>query len=290
VTGLGTRFLFPTVIAFVMFGLGMSLTPSAFGNVLRTPKAVLVGLAGQLVLLPLLALFLALVLPVAEPIRIGLVVLAACPGGATSNAIVFALGGETALSVTLTAVSSVITILTLPWVVTLGVELISGEAGRLALPAGSMVVRLATMTALPIVLGMTLRGLAPEFCLAARRPFRILSLLLVLAIVAISVRDALGLLREDALETFLATLALASLVVPGAWLLSRFAGLRAGERTAIAVEVGVQNTPLALLVGAMLVGMPELGITPVSYGLLNYLFVAVLLTWLRRRGGGPAAG
>lgn len=230
-TGLGTRYLFLAVIAFVMSGLGMSLTPSASGTVLRKPKVVLVGLSGQLLFLPPLAFLLAFVLPVAESIRIGLV----------------------------------------------------------ALAAGSMVGRLAMMTGLPIALGMTLRGLAPGFCLAALRPFRILSLVLVLAIVAISVRDALGLLREDALEILLATFALAATVVPGACVLARLSGLQTGERTAVAVEVGVQNTPLALLVGAMLVGMPELGITPVAYGLLNYLFIAVLLVWLRGRREMPAS-
>lgn len=277
-----TQYLFPGVIFIVMFGLGLSLTPAAFANILRVPRAVAIGLGGQMIFLPAVAIAIAVMLPLPDPIRLGLVILAACPGGSTSNAIVFALKGETALSVTLTALSSLLSILTIPLIVGLGFTLVTGDETELAMPASAMMQRLFIMTGLPIILGMTLRALFPGPAEASLRFFRILSLVLILTIIAISVRDAFHLLEDNALQILIGALSLALLVVPGAYLLAQLARLDTGKRIAITVEVGVQNTPLALVIGATLLGLPELNITPVAYGLLNYLFIGILLLIMYR--------
>ncbi len=283
-----TQYLFPGVIFVVMFGLGLSLTPVAFANIVRVPRAVAVGLAGQMLFLPIVAIGVALLLPLPEPIRLGLIILAACPGGSTSNAIVFALRGETALSVTLTALSSLLSIVTIPFIIGLGFVLVSGDEATLALPAGTMMQRLFMMTALPILLGMTVRALIPGPALASLRFFRVLSLVLILMIIAISVRDAFHLIEDNALEIITAAVTLAVLVVSGAYVIGRLARLDRGKRIAITVEVGVQNTPLALVIGATLLGLPELNIVPVAYGVLNYLLIALLLLGLRYAA--PATG
>ncbi|MFU8814371.1 MAG: bile acid:sodium symporter family protein [Pseudomonadales bacterium] len=280
-----TLYLFPGVIFVVMLGLGLSLTPAAFVNIVRVPRAVAVGLLGQMAFLPAVAITLALVLPLPDPIRLGLIILAACPGGSTSNAIVFALRGETALSVTLTALSSLLSIVTIPLIVGFGFTLITGDGTELAMPAATMMQRLFVMTGLPIVLGMATRLLLPGPAEASLRFFRVLSLVLILTIIAISVNDALHLIEDNALQILAGALGLALLIVPGAYLIARLARLDAGKRVAITVEVGVQNTPLALVIGATLLGLPELNITPVAYGLLNYLFIGVLLLVLHRRAG-----
>ncbi|MDZ7668729.1 MAG: bile acid:sodium symporter [Gammaproteobacteria bacterium] len=284
-----TQYLFPGVIFIVMFGLGLSLTPASFASILQVPRAVLVGLAGQMVFLPAVALGLALLLPLPEPILLGLVILAACPGGSTSNAIVFALRGETALSVTLTALSSVLSIITIPFIIGLGFTLVTGGAAELALPAVSMMQRLFMMTGLPILLGMIMRYLFPTPAVASLPVFRVISLLLILTIIAISVRDAFGLIEDNALKILGAALALALLVIPGSWLIAHLARLDQRKRVAITVEVGVQNTPLALVIGATLLGLPELNIVPVAYGILNYLFIGLLLLAIYRLRGAPPA-
>ena len=283
-----TQYLFPGVIFIVMFGLGLSLTPAAFANILRVPRAVAIGLGGQMIFLPAVAIALALLLPLPDPIRLGLVILAACPGGSTSNAIVFALKGETALSVTLTALSSVLSIVTIPLIVGLGFNLVTGDTTELAMPASAMMQRLFIMTGLPIILGMSLRALLPGPALASLRFFRVLSLILILTIIAISVRDAFHLLEDNALQILIGALSLVLLVVPGAYLLARLARLDIGKRIAITVEVGVQNTPLALVIGATLLGLPELNITPVAYGLLNYLIIGILLLVMYRSNAAVA--
>ncbi|MDZ7768297.1 MAG: hypothetical protein U5K38_04150 [Woeseiaceae bacterium] len=220
----------------------------------------------------------------------GLVILAACPGGSTSNAIVFALRGETALSVTLTALSSVLSIVTIPFIVGLGFVLVTGGTTELALPAGSMMQRLFIITGLPIILGMIVRYFAPGTAVSSLAVFRVLSLVLILTIIVISVRDAFGLIQGNALMILAAAMALALLVVPGAWLIAHLAHLDQGKRVAISVEVGVQNTPLALVIGATLLGLPELNIVPVAYGILNYLFIGLLLlATYRVRGKAQAA-
>lgn len=283
-----TQYLFPGVIFIVMFGLGLSLTPAAFANILRVPRAVAIGLGGQMILLPAVAIALALLLPLPDPIRLGLVILAACPGGSTSNAIVFALKGETALSVTLTALSSLMSILTIPLIVGLGFNLVTGDTTELAMPASAMMQRLFIMTGLPIILGMSLRAVLPGPAAASLQFFRILSLILILTIIAISVRDAFHLLEDNALQILIGALSLVLLVVPGAYLLARLARLDIGKRIAITVEVGVQNTPLALVIGATLLGLPELNITPVAYGLLNYLIIGMLLLVMYRSNAAVA--
>lgn len=283
-----TQYLFPGVIFIVMFGLGLSLTPAAFANILRVPRAVAIGLGGQMIFLPAVAIALALLLPLPDPIRLGLVILAACPGGSTSNAIVFALKGETALSVTLTALSSVLSIVTIPLIVGLGFNLVTGDTTELAMPASAMMQRLFIMTGLPIILGMSLRALLPGAALASLRFFRVLSLILILTIIAISVRDAFHLLEDNALQILIGALSLVLLVVPGAYLLARLARLDLGKRIAITVEVGVQNTPLALVIGATLLGLPELNITPVAYGLVNYLIIGILLLAMYRSNAAVA--
>ena len=284
-----THYLFPGVIFIVMFGLGLSLTAAAFVNVVRVPRAVTVGLLGQMVFLPAVAVALALLLPLPDPIRLGLIILAACPGGSTSNAIVFALKGDTALSVTLTALSSILSILTIPFIVGLGFTLVTGDAAELAMPAGTMMQRLLVMTGLPILLGMGVRGLLPGMAEASLKFFRVLSLILILTIIAISVRDAIGLVEDNALQILLGALGLVVLVVPGAYLIALLTRLEHGQRIAVTVEVGVQNTPLALVIGATLLGLPELNVTPVAYGLLNYLFVGILLLTLHRNRRGAAS-
>jgi BASS family bile acid:Na+ symporter len=165
----------PVALFAVLFGMGLSLVPEDFRRVLRHPKAKLVGLTCQLVMLPVIAFALALLFRLPGELAVGLMVLAACPGGATSNVITHLSKGDTALSVTLTAISSMVCVFTIPWIVGWSMEWFMGGSAAVQLPFWKTLGQLTAVTILPIVCGMALRGGTSHFGAAprtSRRRFR----------------------------------------------------------------------------------------------------------------------
>ena len=147
----------PLALFTVLFGMGLSLVPADFRRVLLSPKAKIVGLTCQLVLLPLVAFALALVFRLPGELAVGLMVLAACPGGATSNVITHLAKGDTALSVTLTAISSMVCVFTIPWIVAFSMDWFLGSGAAVQLPFWKTLGQLTIVTIVPIICGMAVR-------------------------------------------------------------------------------------------------------------------------------------
>jgi BASS family bile acid:Na+ symporter len=156
-----TRFV-PFFLFAVMMAMGLSLTVDNFKIVLRRPKAILSGLAAQLLLLPALAIGFGILFKSPPVIAAGAIILAACPGGITSNAYVFASRADVALSVGLTAVASFITVISIPFLTLFALEMHLGQSAVPALPLGTMMWTLAQFTIIPVTLGMLLRHWRPE--------------------------------------------------------------------------------------------------------------------------------
>ena len=161
-----TAVFLPLALFVIMFGMGLGLTPRDFLRVWVEPKAMLLGLGAQLVVLPILGFLLAQVFPLSPELAIGVMILAACPGGPTSNSIVYLIRGNVALSISLTAISSLVTVFTIPLIVNFATQQFAGTAVALELPFGTTVVQIAAITIVPVALGMTVYHFAPE--LAAR--------------------------------------------------------------------------------------------------------------------------
>ena len=279
---LSSTYIFPGVIFIVMFGLGSALSLTMLQETLSRPRALVIGLIGQLILLPLLVMSVVAIGWWPAWIAIALLVVAVCPGASTSNAIVFALNSDLALSVSLTVFSSLITLVTIPFYLSFGFQVLEGTTTSINIPASVILKNLALMTVLPITLGIILQRYSPLIASAIRNPFRKLSLILILMIIALSLYNSRSYLSSEFLMVVFAALSLATVVVTGGYLYARAAGLPDSQRAVIAIEVGLQNTPLAIYIGTSLLGRPELSIVAIAYGIINYFLIGVMVILLKR--------
>lgn len=279
---LSSTYIFPGVVFIVMFGLGSALSLTMLQETLSRPRALVIGLIGQLILLPLLVMSVVAIGWWPAWIAIALLVVAVCPGASTSNAIVFALNSDLALSVSLTVFSSLITLFTIPFYLSFGFQVLEGTTTSINIPASVILKNLALMTVLPITLGIILQRYSPLIASAIRNPFRKLSLILILMIIALSLYNSRSYLSSEFLMVVFAALSLATVVVTGGYLYARVAGLPDSQRAVIAIEVGLQNTPLAIYIGTSLLGRPELSIVAIAYGIINYFLIGVMVILLKR--------
>ena len=278
-----TNLLLPLALGVIMFGLGLGLTTEDFRRVARYPRAVVVGLTLQVLVLPWVAFALALALALPPALAVGLMLLAASPGGATANIYSHLARGDVALNITLTAINSALCLLTLPLILNLALEYFLG-AGQYVPPPTRKVVEVAVLIVLPVLLGMAARARAPGFAARAEKPLRLLSVLvLVLLIVAAVAQEWRTLLAS------FATVGLACLLFNLASMGVGYAAplaLRLPRRQAIAIamEIGIHNGTLAIFIALNVLGDSAISIPAAVYSLLMFLTAAAFAAWLVRRG------
>ena len=266
---LKTVFL-PLALFIIMLGLGMSLTLADFRRVIVAPKAKLLGLANQLLLLPLVALGLAHLFRLPPELAVGLMLVAACPGGPTSNIITHLSRGDTALSVTLTAVASVITVFTIPLVVGWSMIHFLGEGAAISLPFGKTVLQLVIVTILPIAIGMALHAARPAWTARLGRPVNILSIVFLALVILAAV------LREEELgrqfrEAGPAAVALNLVTMTLGFATAAWFGLPTRQRLTISIESGIQNGTLALAIALGILDSSRLAVPAVVYSLFMFV-------------------
>jgi bile acid:Na+ symporter, BASS family len=277
-SNLFTSILLPLALAIVMLGMGLSLVPEDFKRITRDPKAVLVGTVCQVLLLPLIGTLITLVVPMQPEIAVGLLVLAVCPGGPSSNLITYLAKGDVALSVTLTAVSSIITVFTIPLFANLALQYFLGESAAIALPIGATTLQIFLITLLPIAIGMAIRYQFPGTARRLERQMSRLAVgLLALIIVLLLVKEG------NKLPGFLVQVGVAVLLLN---LVATLTGFLAGkvfrlplaQQICIAIEVGIQNGTLAIAITAGLLNNPDMAVPAAVYSLLMYItgFGAIL--------------
>jgi BASS family bile acid:Na+ symporter len=276
-----TRFI-PAVLILIMIGLGLSLTLADLKRVVSFPKAAAIGISGQLILLPLLAFVLAYFLAPSPEIAVGAVILAACPGGVTSNAYVFAVRADVALSVTLTAIVSFVTVLTIP-LLTYGALLLFFQEGSIPdLPVLAMFRTLAMFTVIPITGGMIFRNfwpvLAQKMVEIVRRVAVIVLILLIVAAAASSYEVVL----ENALQAGVLVIALNLLAMGMGFGLARVFDLTTTQAVTITYEIGVQNISLALLVTLTLLEDPGFAITSFLYAVIMPITALAFISIARK--------
>jgi BASS family bile acid:Na+ symporter len=273
----------PIALAIIMVGIGLSLTREDFAVQARSPRATIVGLFGQLVLVPLVGVGVALLFGLTPMLALGVVLVAATPGGATSNLITYLSRGNVALSVILTALTSVAVILTLPMWFGIGARLIPGAADEeVTVPLGQTFGLLLGVILIPVAIGMILRARRPALASRIERYVGIVGLVvLVLVIVGI----VLG--ERDRIVDLVVTvgpavivLNLALIVLGG--LLAWVSRLRRAEQIAIAVEFGIKNTTLTLLIAFTVIGDEEVGLAAAVYSIVMYVTAFALVYGGRR--------
>jgi len=277
-SNLFTSILLPLALAIVMLGMGLSLVPEDFKRITRDPKAVVVGTVCQVLLLPLIGTLITLVIPMQPEIAVGLLVLAVCPGGPSSNLITYLAKGDVALSVTLTAVSSIVTVFTIPLFTNLALQHFLGESAAIALPIGTTTLQIFLITLLPTVIGMAIRYQFPGTARRLERQMsRLAAGLLALVIVLLLVKEG-SKLPGFMVQVGVGVLLLNLVAMLTGFLAGKVFRLPLAQQICIAIEVGIQNGTLAIAITAGLLNNPDMAMPAAIYSLLMYItgFGAIL--------------
>ena len=280
------------ILTLLMFDLGLTLKFEDFGKVFMRPWPIVIALFGQLVLLPLIALGLAWAFHLAPVFFIGLILIACCPGGSSSNVFSRLAGGDVALSVTLTALSSVITLFTIPLVMSLATNLV-GESVGISLPVGNLIKQNLLLMLLPVLLGIGLNYAWPE---TARKTDKLLSKLafplLLILITVFYIQHHRTILANIGVLGLCVT-ALILLAIGCSSLLSRLVRTDGRQRRTVIIEVGMQNAAQAIAIASspFIFASEEMAIPAILYSLMMNV---VLLTYVgvvrKRLAAYPSSG
>jgi len=277
--------LLPLALAFIMFAVGVTLVPSDFTRLLREPRAVIAGLIGQLLLLPLFAWSLAVAWALPPEMAVGLVILGACPGGASSALITHLARGTAALSVTLTAITSVVALASMPIVVQVALRVFLGDASEIEFSIMRLVRGVFVITTVPVGAGMLLRAWRPALVDRLQAALgRVATTLFVLIVIATFVN------QREALLANLSSVGPAAASLNVAVMLAGVAlgfAFRLDRRDAIAIasECGLQNAALGIFVATSVLGAASLAVPSVVYALLMNVgafgLIFVARRWVR---------
>ena len=285
---IATEVLLPVALAIIMVTLGLSLTPADFRRVFVVPKGVAIGLANLLVISPLLAFGVAELYGLAAVFAVGLVLLGASPGGTTANLLTHLARGDTALSVTMTAISSLAAVITVPLYLGLAIDVFGADVGD-DVNMGGVVVRVFLITVVPLAIGMWLRSRNPERVIAAEPRAKRIAMALFVLVVAVAVAAEWETFRENVGALAAATLTLNVLAMGVSFGISRAARLDNRQATAVAMELGVHNATLAITVAATVAA--ELTIPAAVYSAFMFFTAGAFARIMHRRNAqaGPVA-
>ena len=282
----------PLGLAFIMFSLGLGLTVADFLRVAKQPFAFVIGAVNQVLLLPVVTFVLVLAFGLGPELAVGFMILAFCPGGVTSNILTRLAQGDVALSVSLTAVISLASMLTVPPLLALSVGYFSGAEAQ-PINIGGIAVQLFLLTTVPILIGLTLHHLAPAVAdriapVVAQIANGLFVFIVGLALVVNweAFIDNLPVLAPSLVSLIILLLAIGYGV-------ARLAGLPIAQVKTISIETGIQNSTLGITVAALLTGY-EAGFSAYAlpaavYGILMYVISAPLIVWFRRLGPSKTA-
>lgn len=275
----------PVLLVVIMTSMGLELTVADFRRVVEMPKPVLVGLVGQLLLLPCLGIAFAEGLGLSPELSVGVVIIAACPGGAPSNIFSYLARANIALSITLTALSSVATLFTIPLWVNVGLSRFMGDEQSFSLPFGQTLTQLFVVALLPVALGMLIRRRSPEWAERLRPKLRRAMVVLFATAMVLIVATQWEVLRRDIAVAMPASVALALLALAVAFGLAHASGLDRRDAFTVSIEVGLQNGALGSMIAINLLKRPDLVVFPGAYALLAFVPVALWTLAYRRMSG-----
>jgi len=279
--------LLPLALAVVMLGLGLGLTLADFRRVAAMPKPVIVGLTLQTLVLPGVAFLLAQAFNLPPELAVGLMLLAASPGGPTANIYSHLAKGDVALNITLTATNSLICLVSLPLILNFSLTHFLGSSNTIAPPVRK-VVEVAVILLAPVVIGMILRQRAPAFAARMDRPVRALSLLVLCGVIAAAVAQEWTRLPGYLAAVGLACLTFNLLSLGLGYALPLAFRLPRPQAIAIALEIGIHNGTLAIFIALNGLSSPTIAIPAVAYSLIMFL-TAGIFVWRTKVPAAAAA-
>lgn len=267
----------PICLFLIMMGMGLTLVTNDFKRVLKYPKAVGIGLTNQLLLLPIIGFALANIMPLEPEYAVGVMLLVLCPGGTTSNLFTYLAKGDVALSVTMTAIASIITVFSIPVVLSFSLIHFMGAGSEFQLPVLKTVLTLVLLTILPISVGMLIKRFAPKVADSSQRyvsRFGVTFLAFLVAFLSYVQRDII-------VEAFFATgpvsLLLNLSTMALGYYTSKWFGLNLAQRASVTLEVGLQNSTLSIFMALTLLANYKMSLMPAIYTLIMFLTAGILV-------------
>lgn len=276
--------LLPLSLAIIMIGMGMTLEPKDFYRIVSQPKAVFIGLTNQLILLPLIGFGLANVFDLPYVMAVGVMVIAACPGGPTSNLIVQVCRGNIALSVTLTAIASFITILTIPFIISHALNYFgTSTETTIQLPIMDTIIQIMAITVIPISIGMLIRHFKLDFANRMEKPMRTASSVIFIVILLAMIAANSELILTGIKEVGHVMLLLNLLTMGLGFLTAKLFRLDKKSTISISIESGIQNGTLGFVIVTTILNNIEMAIPNAAYSLWMFITGGLLMWFLGRK-------
>jgi bile acid:Na+ symporter, BASS family len=293
--GISVDILISVVLAFIMFGIGLSVPASSFKKIFVYPRAMIVGLAAQMIGLPILAFAAAYLSGLPPAYQVGIVILAACPGGTTSGYLTYLFRGNVALAISLTAINSFITLVTIPLLVNLGLIIFYGTTAEIHLPVVSTVIKIFTVTILPAAAGVLMKSLMPELAKKSEFPLKIVfsvlfALVLIVMIFKGEKEGGSGITTDEILNILPIMLLINFLSFAMGFLSGKLPRLGYQTSFTIGIEVSMQNTTLAFLVGNTIMHSHDMIKPALVYAMFSFITALIYSTIIKKINKAPVFG
>ena len=273
-----TQIFLPISLAIIMFGMGLTLVISDFTRLFSYPKEIFIGLFNQLVFLPLIGFLIILLFDLDSTMAIGIMILSLCPGGPTSNLITQVSRGNIGLSVTLTALASLITVFTIPIILSEAISYFSGEIDVIIeLPIVQTMIQILVITVIPVSIGMVIRKKNEDFALRMERPMRIASTVLFIIIFLLVMIANKDLIVQAMKEVGLATLLLNLSTMALGYMTAKLFGVKGKSQISITIESGIQNGTLAFVIATTILNNVEMGLPTGAYSIWMFISGGILM-------------
>ncbi len=268
--GIITDIFLPLALAFIMFALGLGLTGTDFLRVLKQPKDFLIGAISQIILLPIIAFILIKIWPISPELAIGVMIIAAAPGGVTSNILTSFAKGDVALSISLTAIISLLSVITVPFIIIASLNLLDLNNVSQKISLTNMALSMFLIVTLPVILGMIIKKILSNFVLSFEPIAKKISIFLfVLVLIGAILAERNNVIAYFA-QAGLITLVLNVVMMIVAFYVAQLLGSGVAQKKCIAIECGLQNGTLAIFVATTLFGGGVYLIPAATYSLIMF--------------------
>jgi len=271
----------PLILAFIMFSLGIGLSLENFKRVILKPKDFIIGAISQVIILPIIALIIIFLFPIPVELKVGLILLAAAPGGVTTNVITKFAKGDVALSISLTAVISLLCFITIPLIFSLTYPIITGQVLPFDYSIGSIIIQIFLITTVPVVLGMIFKAIFPNFFSRTENFFVKFSFILFVFVLFMAIYQELPNIVEYFAASGLITLTLNIIILIVAYFLCNFFSIDAPQKKTILIETGLQNGTLAIVVTSLIFSEGIYLVPIATYALIMYAVILLYIFGLK---------